>query len=60
MKASPPLTHPTQQLPNSRFPVPDSLFPIPCSLNDQNKKNSVKFWLIPMLDRIIYCNCQQP
>ncbi|WP_287263354.1 hypothetical protein [Moorena sp. SIO3A5] len=47
MKASPPLTHPTQQLPNSRFPIPVPLlggvrggfrFPIPCSLNDQNKK----------------------
>ena len=28
-----------------RFPIPDSRFP--------QQKNSVKFWLIPMLDRII-------
>ncbi|NEO59643.1 MAG: hypothetical protein F6J98_04160 [Moorea sp. SIO4G2] len=32
MKASPPLTHPTQHLPDSRFPIPDSRFPIPDSL----------------------------
>ncbi|NEO74371.1 hypothetical protein [Moorena sp. SIO3H5] len=56
IKASPPLTHPTQHLP-PRFPIPDSRFPIPCSLN---KKNSVKFWLIPILDRIIFCNSQEP
>ncbi|NEQ16353.1 MAG: hypothetical protein F6K44_22125 [Moorea sp. SIO3E2] len=37
--------------------LPDSRFPIPCSLN---KKNSVKFWLIPILDRIIFCNSQEP
>ncbi|NEQ57960.1 MAG: hypothetical protein F6K53_11300 [Moorea sp. SIO4A1] len=61
IKPSPPLTHPTQYLPprfpipDSRFPTPYSLFPVPCSLN---KKNSVKSWLIPMLDRIISCNSQ--
>ncbi|NEO79529.1 hypothetical protein [Moorena sp. SIO4G3] len=54
MRASPPLTHPTQHLPDSRFPIPDSRFP------NQNKKNSVKFWLIPILDRIISCNSQNP
>ncbi|NET84745.1 MAG: hypothetical protein F6J94_23365 [Moorea sp. SIO1F2] len=42
-------------IPDSRFPIPDSRFPVPCSLN---KKNSVKSWLIPMLDRIISCNSQ--
>ncbi|NEN94622.1 MAG: hypothetical protein F6K50_03490 [Moorea sp. SIO3I7] len=44
-------------IPDSLLPIPYSLFPIPCSLN---KKNSVKFWLIPMLDRIIFCNSQEP
>ncbi|NEQ15997.1 MAG: hypothetical protein F6K44_20190 [Moorea sp. SIO3E2] len=46
-------------IPDSRFPIPYSLFPVPCSLFPQ-QKNSVKFWLIPMLDRIIFCNSQQP
>ncbi|NEO65404.1 MAG: hypothetical protein F6J98_35430 [Moorea sp. SIO4G2] len=61
IKPSPPLTHPTQYLPprfpipDSRFPTPYSRFPVPCSLN---KKNSVKSWLIPILDRIISCNSQ--
>ncbi|WP_424094293.1 hypothetical protein [Moorena producens] len=32
MRASPPLTHPTQHLPDSRFPIPDSRFPIPVPL----------------------------
>ncbi|NEO73429.1 hypothetical protein [Moorena sp. SIO3H5] len=44
-------------LPYSLLPTPCSLFPVPCSLN---KKNSVKFWLIPILDRIIFCNSQDP
>ncbi|NEQ86412.1 MAG: hypothetical protein F6K26_42015 [Moorea sp. SIO2I5] len=41
--------------PCSRFPTPDSRFPTPST-----KKNSVKFWLIPILDRIIFCNSQEP
>ncbi|NEO81889.1 hypothetical protein [Moorena sp. SIO4G3] len=32
IRASPPLTHPTQNLLNSNFPIPDSRFPIPYSL----------------------------
>ncbi|NEQ14826.1 hypothetical protein BJP36_43040 [Moorena producens JHB] len=37
------------------LPTPDSLFPTPST-----KKNSVKSWLIPMLDRMIFCNSQEP
>ncbi|NEO45402.1 MAG: hypothetical protein F6K55_15210 [Moorea sp. SIO4A3] len=48
-------TSPRFPIPDSLLPTPYSLFPVPCSLN---KKNSVKFWLIPMLDRIISCNSQ--
>ncbi len=39
---------------------PPLTHPTHCFINDQNKKNSVKFWLIPILDRIISCHSQEP
>ena len=41
-------------------PAPNTPYATSPRFPNQNKKNSVKFWLIPILDRIFSCNSQEP